>query len=53
MSWADAFPARPSANTALKAAVLNNLIIFNLNEKKRTFFIEVSSELVFHNISKL
>jgi hypothetical protein len=28
MSWADAFPARPSANTALKAAVLNNLIIF-------------------------
>ena len=31
----------------------NEFYIFNLNEKKRTFFIEVPSELVFHNISKL
>ena len=33
--------------------IIGYLGFFNLNEKKRTFFIEVSSELVFHNISKL
>jgi hypothetical protein len=29
ISCADAFPLKPSASTALKAAVLNNFIIFS------------------------